>query len=305
MALRGHRDSGSIFNDDANENDGNFRAILRNRAIGDDELRLNLLNAPRNATYLSPSIQNEIIDVCNDLILKKVVANINNSPFFSVLADESTDISGIEQMSLCARYLYSENDEVQIKEDFLQFIPVQDMRGESLANTIDLHLKKFKINVNSMRGQGYDGAPAMSGHLNGVQSHLIKKYPTAIYVHCASHSLNLAISDCCSIPVIRSTMGTIGKVYDMFKYPKRSNVLKNCLAKEEFGNSHHKLVKICPTRWILRHESVSVFLELLDPIIVALEEIHEWTDTSVVAEANGILKAIQDPEFLLASLAKS
>ncbi|XP_065323518.1 52 kDa repressor of the inhibitor of the protein kinase-like [Gordionus sp. m RMFG-2023] len=42
------------------------------------------------------------------------------------------------------------------------------------------------------------------------------------------------------------------------------------------------------------------FLKILDPIIVALEEIHEWTDTSVVAEANGILKAIQDPEFLLA-----
>ncbi|CAK9298260.1 unnamed protein product [Gordionus sp. m RMFG-2023] len=45
------------------------------------------------------------------------------------LADESTDISGIEQMSLCARYLYSENDEVQITEDFLQFIPIQNMRG--------------------------------------------------------------------------------------------------------------------------------------------------------------------------------
>ncbi|CAK9299239.1 unnamed protein product [Gordionus sp. m RMFG-2023] len=116
-------------------------------------------------------------------------------------------------MSLCGRYLCSENDEVQIKEDFLQFIPIQDMRGECL----DVHLKKININVNFMRGQGYDGASAMSGHLNGVQSHLIKKYPTAIYVHCASHSLNLSISDCCSIPVIRSTMGTIGKVYDMFK----------------------------------------------------------------------------------------
>ncbi|CAK9291502.1 unnamed protein product [Gordionus sp. m RMFG-2023] len=126
----------------------------------------------------------------------------------------------------------------------MRFISIQDMRGECLDNTIDVHLK---INVNFMRGQGYDGAPAMSGHLNGVQSHLLKKYPTAIYVHCASHSLNLAISDCCSIPVIRSTMGRIGKVYDMFKYPKRSNVLKNILAKEEFGNNHHKLVKMCPT----------------------------------------------------------
>ncbi|XP_065315477.1 uncharacterized protein LOC135924347 [Gordionus sp. m RMFG-2023] len=192
MALRGHRDSGCIFKDDTNENDENFRAILE---TGDDELRINLLNAPKNATYLSPTIQNEIIDVCYNLILRKVVANINKSSFFSVLADESTDISGIEQMSLY---------EVQIKEDFLQFIPIQDMRG------------------------------------------------------------------------------TIAKVYDMFKYPKRSNVLENIL------------------RWILPHESDAVFLKLFDPIIVALNEIWGWTDTSVVAEANEILKSIQGPEFLLA-----
>ncbi|XP_065315206.1 52 kDa repressor of the inhibitor of the protein kinase-like [Gordionus sp. m RMFG-2023] len=297
------KDAGENFENHQNnlyhKNTQNIISTLR--AIGKP---LKIIKETHKGTSLigqpfGSTIQNEIIDVCNDLILRKVVANINKSPFFSVLADESTDISGIEQMSLSARYLYSENDEVQIKEDFLQFIPIQDMRGECLADTIDVYLKKFKINVNFMRGQGYDGAPAMSGHLIGVLSHLIKKYPTAIYVYCSSHSLNLAISDCCSIPVIRSTMGTIGKVYEMFKYPKRSNVLKNILAKEEFGNNH-KLVKMCPTRWILRHESVAVFLELVDPIIVALEEICGWTDTSVVAEANGILKAIQDPEFLLA-----
>ncbi|CAK9299494.1 unnamed protein product [Gordionus sp. m RMFG-2023] len=115
-------------------------------------------------------------------------------------------------MSLCARYFYSENDEVQIKEDFLQFIPIQDMR---------------------------------------------------------------AISDCCSIPVIRSTMGTIGKVYDMFKYP--TNVLKNILAKEEFGNNHHKLVKIYGTieiskRFgeILDYHKKSIIMEHLSVIVSRL-----------------------------------
>ncbi|CAK9292414.1 unnamed protein product [Gordionus sp. m RMFG-2023] len=61
--------------------------------------------------------------------------------------------------------------------------------------------------------------------------------------------------------------GTIGKVYDMFKYPKRSNVLKNCLAKEEFGNSHHKLVKICPTRWILHNLLFIILGAVLDGYI--------------------------------------
>ncbi|CAK9299602.1 unnamed protein product [Gordionus sp. m RMFG-2023] len=83
IALRGHRDSGAIFDND-NNNDGNLRAILRNRSLGDPILRDNLLNCFKNATYLSPIIQNEIIDACNELILKKIITNINKSPYFGL-----------------------------------------------------------------------------------------------------------------------------------------------------------------------------------------------------------------------------
>jgi len=43
--------------------------------------------------YISPTIQNEIIQLCNTIILKKIVNNINKSKGFSVLADETIDIS--------------------------------------------------------------------------------------------------------------------------------------------------------------------------------------------------------------------
>ena len=45
-----------------------------------------------------------------------------------------------------------------------------------------------------MRGQGYDGAAAISGKLNGAQAYTRKVVPTALYVHCAAHSYNLAKS---------------------------------------------------------------------------------------------------------------
>ncbi|CAK9297327.1 unnamed protein product [Gordionus sp. m RMFG-2023] len=75
IALRGHRDSGAIFDNDNNNNDGNLRAILRNRSLGDPILRDNLLNCSKNATYLSLIIQNEIIDACNKLILITTCTN--------------------------------------------------------------------------------------------------------------------------------------------------------------------------------------------------------------------------------------
>ncbi|KAJ8914533.1 hypothetical protein NQ315_002806 [Exocentrus adspersus] len=55
-----------------------------------------------NATYISWKIQNEIISSFNSILLKKLVDKVNASKYFSVLCDETTDISGTTQMSLCS-----------------------------------------------------------------------------------------------------------------------------------------------------------------------------------------------------------
>ena len=80
-----------------------------------------------------------------------------------------------------------------------------------------------------MRGQGYDGAAAMSGRLNGAQVHIREVIPTALYVHYAAHSLNLAVSNSCSLSSIRNCMGTIASVYKFFNTPKRQNVLRKAI----------------------------------------------------------------------------
>ena len=44
-------------------------------------------------------------------------------------------------------------------------------------------------------GQGYDGCSTMAGKVNGVKTIILKKYPRAIFVHCASHCLNFVLND--------------------------------------------------------------------------------------------------------------
>ncbi|XP_025405672.1 zinc finger MYM-type protein 1-like, partial [Sipha flava] len=108
LSLRGHRDSGPLNLTEPNENDGNFRSLLRFRAnSGDVSLKTHLETCSKNASYTSPMIANEIISTCGDIILKKIVNKINEAKCFSILADETSDISGIEQFSLCARYFYT------------------------------------------------------------------------------------------------------------------------------------------------------------------------------------------------------
>lgn len=69
--------------------------------------------------------------------------------------------------------------------------------------------------------QGYDGASAMSGKFEAVQSHIRKETPNAYskYVHCSAHCLNLVISDACEVSSIKNCMGKIKKTYIFFKTP--------------------------------------------------------------------------------------
>lgn len=137
IPLMRHRDSGKIIveqeNDKLIQNQGNFREILRYRAQGDDHLK-SFLEAEGTIKYTSATLQNEIIESCNKIILNKIVTNINSQKCFTILADETADISGIEQVSLCARYLDVEN--MIIKEEFLQFVPTTDTTGKGLADII-------------------------------------------------------------------------------------------------------------------------------------------------------------------------
>ncbi|XP_055307765.1 uncharacterized protein LOC129571914, partial [Sitodiplosis mosellana] len=103
IALRGHRDAGAITTTTPLENDGNFRALLRYRISSGDDVLKDHLEKSQRMQYTSPQIQNEIIEICGTLITEKIVSKINNAKGFTILADETTDVAGIEQFSLCAR----------------------------------------------------------------------------------------------------------------------------------------------------------------------------------------------------------
>lgn len=122
-------------NDEPECNDGNFRQLLRFRIdAGDEYLKSHVSSCAKNATYMSWKIQNEILSTCNNLILKNIVCDVNNAKGFSVLADETIDISNDDQLTICVRYVHLEQKKV--REDFLQFVKVKDLSGKALAQTI-------------------------------------------------------------------------------------------------------------------------------------------------------------------------
>jgi Domain of unknown function (DUF4371) len=74
-------------------------------AAGDDVLHDHLASMAGNATYPSPTIQNEMINIIGKSILEAVVSQEREAGIFSVLMDETTNASHQEQASVMVRFV--------------------------------------------------------------------------------------------------------------------------------------------------------------------------------------------------------
>lgn len=68
ISLRGHRDTGRLLFDEPLENDGNFRAFLRQLCQHDSVLKEHLQSCNKNSTHTSWKTQNEILKICGNII---------------------------------------------------------------------------------------------------------------------------------------------------------------------------------------------------------------------------------------------
>ena len=155
IALRGHQDSALDVDRDVEgtRNHGNFIALLKFRIdAGDTILENDLSAAAQNATYTSNIIQNQII-------IRRVV----DSKWFTVIADEVTDVSNREQLSIVLRYV--DNSTLIVREDQVVFIECDEgISGRDLADKITGSLKEFGLDLQYLRGQAYDGVGNMQWH---------------------------------------------------------------------------------------------------------------------------------------------
>ncbi|XP_022845237.1 zinc finger MYM-type protein 1-like [Olea europaea var. sylvestris] len=183
MAFRGHDES-----EDSN-NQGNFLELLHWLCDHNPEIKaVALTNAPENLKLTSPRVQKDIVSAIASECLHVIIENIHDS-FFSILVDESQDISVKEQMSVVIRYVKNGC----ILEHFIGVIHVLNTTAASLKAAIDQLFSTHSLSISNLRGQGYDGASNMRGEYNGLKALILKENPSAYYIHCFAHQLQLAL----------------------------------------------------------------------------------------------------------------
>ena len=108
--------------------------------------------------------------------LNEILKPVKAAKYFAIILDCTPDISHQEQMSLIIRYVSDSNlAPPGVYKHFIKFIQVQSSTGKKLYKTLLSTLKEINLNVQDIRGQGYDNGSNLKGHTSGVQARLLKE----------------------------------------------------------------------------------------------------------------------------------
>jgi hypothetical protein len=162
--------------------------------------RVTFSETPRYNKLTSLDIQKDITQAVAEEITNVIIKYLGDS-LFSILINESYDISIKEQMAVILQYV---NNNGQIIEHFLGIQHVSNTTVSSHKAAIKALISKYRLSISRLFVQGYDGASNMQGEFNDLKA-LILNY----YVRCFAHKLQLTL-----VVVIKKP----NKVGDVFNF---------------------------------------------------------------------------------------
>ncbi|XP_049343187.1 uncharacterized protein LOC125807502 [Solanum verrucosum] len=308
LAFRVHRE------DESSLNKGNFLEILSWYAKRCDKIgELVLKKAPKNDQMTSHKIQKDIVIACKLETIKAIMEDLNGD-YFSLLVDESCDISRKEQMAIVLRYVDRKGSVV---ERFIGIIHAHDTSVLCLKEAIINYLAQHSLSLSFIRGKCYDGASNMQGSLSGLKVLIQQESKSAHAIHCFAHQLQLTLvgvsKKCLQVGelvlLVSNVLNVVGGSFKRMDELQESQAKKVQVALDmgevESGkglNQELGLARAANTRWGSHYKSFKNFISMfgsitnvLDTIVVDSESVEEK------AKATRYLKVCQTFEiaFLL------
>lgn len=218
---------------------------------------------------------------------------LKESKYYSIILDCTPDVSRIEQLTIVVRFI-KKNEPINC-EHFLRFVPIYDSTGEGLSKSLLNVLHELKLDINDLRGQGYDNGANMRGKHNGVQKKILQINPRAFFVPCSAHSLNLVINDAAKISF--EIVDFFNIVQELFVFFSVSTKRWNILVK---NISNLTLKPLSDTRWESRIESIKPLKYQLGEIYDSLIELNEdeTHDMNTRLLAQSLCRKIQSFKFI-------
>jgi len=159
-----------------NTGEDNFSQLLM--LLGTKDQSITSILERTRLKYTHSDIQNELFDLMAQQVLRKKLKEILEHDFFAIMADEYTDISNLEQLSVCLRTV---SDDLEIEENFLEFYELNNIKSDSIVHAIKDIFLRSNLSLQNCRGQTYDGASNMMeiwcGYTNSTRTTKSNYYP--------------------------------------------------------------------------------------------------------------------------------
>ncbi|XP_004289450.1 PREDICTED: zinc finger MYM-type protein 1-like [Fragaria vesca subsp. vesca] len=200
-----------------------------------------------------------------------------------------------------------------IWERFFGLVHVSDTKAATLQKGIYLVLSNHSLDVQNIRGQGYDGASNMRGEWNGLQALISNDCPYAYYVHCLAHKLQLALVEASRgvIPIqkfytqltfIVNILGASSKRNDEFQIAQGEEIeyltsideLKTGRGLNQIGT----LQRAGDTRWSSHFKSISSLRKRFGPVCQVLINIIDEGKNTQAGDADAAYESMTTYQFV-------
>ncbi|CAN1158047.1 Zinc finger MYM-type protein 1 [Linum perenne] len=296
LPFRGHDES------EESNNRGLFLSLLEFYASDIEHVKSVVLeNAPKNQQMTSPDIQKDIVHALAIETTKLITTDIGDN-FFAILADESRDVSVKEQMGVVLRYVDGKGCVI---ERFLGISHVRDTKAMSLKTAIESMLMKNGLSISRVRGQGYDGASNMKREINGLKTLILEESPSAYYIHCFAHRLQLTLvvvaQNHDDVGTVTNLVGASCKRPDIIRETQANKIAEaialgglktGCGLNQEIG-----MKRPSDTRWGSHFGTLVNLENLFSTLVNTLQNLNLEGDKKATAQASVVLIQIEDFEF--------
>lgn len=192
--------------------------------------------------------------VINDILAphfeKELLSDIGDQKY-SLLLDESTDVSVTKYLGIVVRYFSLKQNKVV--SAFLTLQSLESCDAVGIVTALVKCLRDRGLDIQNLIGIGTDNAAVMTGARHSVYTILKTEYnlPHLILIPCVCHSLQLAVTHASEGTLPRNIEFLIRETYNWFSHStKRQIEYKKIFQFINCGEAPLKVLKACNTRWL-------------------------------------------------------
>ncbi|MCO5605532.1 hypothetical protein L7F22_059715 [Adiantum nelumboides] len=160
------------------------------------QIEQGVANMPRHTdygTHLNRAVGMEFMQAIQDVLWTALCGEIQASPCYSLMVDDSTDRAKEGHLIVYISYL-RDGGKGDNHVTFVKLIKTDDGGAKAKYDALLQLLKKMGLSLHKLVSLATDGCSVMIGHRGGLIAKLRAHVPHLLLVHCLAHRENLAAS---------------------------------------------------------------------------------------------------------------